>query len=99
MKTSGFTPKKRKTFWAEWAGTLGFLAMTIFLVGTLFWNSNHTYPPRVAEPIAEMDRYSIVTDNGECWVVTRDDKGRVTECLFYGTNRGECERYIGNMEL
>ena len=77
-------------------GTIFILALCLAFGGVLMCNSNTEYPPVPAPVAPDIDKYRIVQDNGECWVVTSNEKG-VTGSLMRGDNLDECVKYLNNL--
>ena len=96
---TGFTPIKRKSFFREWVGwdTILLLAVLFSIVGFLFGNSNHTYPPKPPAPVAEIDKYKIITIDGECWVLPGDEY-LIDAAIMKGDYLGECAMYLRNIK-
>jgi hypothetical protein len=55
-------------------------------------------PAEVAREVTEVIPLTIVTDNGECWVVDKNDRGLVKESLFHALDLDECINWIRNNE-
>ena len=85
-----------KRLWFYWKVEIVLLAMLCLFVGAVTCNSNTEFDKKqvpILSPSA--DRFRIITDTGECWVVTSNEIG-VTEVIFHGDSVGECKMYLKN---
>ena len=71
--------------------------VALFIAGiTLMWNSNQIYPPKPVAPVAHVDKYTIITSDGECWVDKLEDDGTLIR-VMKGDYLGVCQMYLKNL--
>jgi len=90
----------QKVSWREFVnkGVLVIVFGCILLAGVMMCNSNKIHPPKPELEMESVNKYRIVTDNAQCWVVEYNEKG-VKESIFHGNNLGECKMYLRNLNL
>jgi hypothetical protein len=75
---------------------IGLTVLVIVLVSgfiLLFCNSNQYTEPTPFE-MSTTSEYTILVKEGECWVVTRDEMGLVTESFYHADKVLECVQWL-----